>query len=90
MRIDDSPELETYRAQVRAFIAQHHPGVRRHVGVRAPDPGQLPALRAWVAGLYAAGVPTPRLSAPSSSPRRSPARGPGARSEPGRWPRPPS
>jgi alkylation response protein AidB-like acyl-CoA dehydrogenase len=55
MRIDYSPELEDYRAQVRAFIARHGPGARKHVGVRAPDPEQVPALRAWVARLYAAG-----------------------------------
>ncbi|MGH3247181.1 MAG: acyl-CoA dehydrogenase family protein [Trebonia sp.] len=55
MRFDSSPELEDYRAEVRAFIARHGPGTRKHVGVRAPDPGQVPALRAWVAGLYAAG-----------------------------------
>jgi alkylation response protein AidB-like acyl-CoA dehydrogenase len=76
MRIDDSPELETYRAQVRAFIAQHHPGVRRHVGVRAPDPGQMPALRAWVAGLYAAGYlgqawPAEYGGRPDASPERA-------------------
>jgi len=55
MRFDSSPELEDYRAEVRAFIARHGPGARKHVGVRAPDPEQVPALRAWVAGLYAAG-----------------------------------
>ena len=55
MRFDYSPELEDYRAEVRAFIARHGPGARKHVGVRAPDPEQVPALRAWVARLYAAG-----------------------------------
>jgi alkylation response protein AidB-like acyl-CoA dehydrogenase len=55
MRFENSPELEEYRAEVRAFIAQHGPGTRKHVGVRAPDPEQMPALRAWVARLYAAG-----------------------------------
>ena len=55
MRFDYSPELEDYRAEVRAFIARYGPGPRKHVGVRAPDPGQVPALRAWVARLYAAG-----------------------------------
>jgi alkylation response protein AidB-like acyl-CoA dehydrogenase len=55
MRFDYSPELEDYRAQVRAFIARHGPGARKHVGVRAPDPAQVPALRAWMARLYAAG-----------------------------------
>jgi len=55
MRFDYSPELEDYRAEVRAFIARHGPGARKHVGVRAPDPEQVPVLRAWVARLYAAG-----------------------------------
>ena len=55
MRFDYSPELEAYRAEVRAFIAEHQPGVRKHAGMRAPDPGQIPALRAWLARLYAAG-----------------------------------
>jgi alkylation response protein AidB-like acyl-CoA dehydrogenase len=55
MRLEHDPELEAYRSEVRAFIAEHHPGVRTHVGVRAPDPGQMPALRAWVARLYAGG-----------------------------------
>ena len=55
MRFDDSQELEDYRAEVRAFITRHGPGARKHVGVRAPEPGQVPALRAWVASLYAAG-----------------------------------
>src|SRR5262249_12166044 len=55
MRFDYRPELEAYRAEVRAFIAEHGPGAREHVGVRAPDPARVPAIRAWVAKLYAAG-----------------------------------
>ena len=55
MRFDYSPALEDYRADVRAFIERYGPGPRRHVGVRAPDREQVPALRAWVARLYAAG-----------------------------------
>ncbi|HEX4290793.1 MAG TPA: acyl-CoA dehydrogenase family protein [Trebonia sp.] len=55
MQFEYGPELEAYRAEVRSFIAEHQPGVRKHVGVRAPEPGQLPALRAWLASLYAAG-----------------------------------
>ena len=60
MRFDYSPELEDYRAEVRAFIARHGPGARKHVGVRAPEPEQVPALRAWVARLYAAGRSVPK------------------------------
>ncbi|HEV2244964.1 MAG TPA: acyl-CoA dehydrogenase family protein [Streptosporangiaceae bacterium] len=55
MRLENSPDLEAYRAEVRAFIAEHKPGIRKHAGVRAPDPEQIPAIRAWVARLYAAG-----------------------------------
>ena len=55
MRFDYRPELEAYRAEVRDFIARYGPGPRQHVGVRAPEPEQVPALRAWVARLYAAG-----------------------------------
>jgi alkylation response protein AidB-like acyl-CoA dehydrogenase len=55
MRLDYRPELADYRAQVRAFIAAHGPGAREHAGARAPDPEQVPALRAWVARLYEAG-----------------------------------
>jgi alkylation response protein AidB-like acyl-CoA dehydrogenase len=55
MRFDYSQELEDYRAELRAFIARHGPGARKHVGVRAPEPEQVPALRAWVARLYGAG-----------------------------------
>jgi alkylation response protein AidB-like acyl-CoA dehydrogenase len=55
MRFDYSTELEEYRAEVRAFIAQHGPGPRKHVGVRAPEPELVPVLRAWIARLYGAG-----------------------------------
>jgi alkylation response protein AidB-like acyl-CoA dehydrogenase len=55
MRFDYRPELEEYRAEVRDFIARYGPGPRKHVGVRAPEPEQVPALRAWVARLYGAG-----------------------------------
>jgi alkylation response protein AidB-like acyl-CoA dehydrogenase len=55
MRFESSPELEAYRTEVRAFISEHGPDAREHTGVRAPDPGQVPALRAWAAKLYEAG-----------------------------------
>jgi alkylation response protein AidB-like acyl-CoA dehydrogenase len=55
MRFENSPELEAYRAEVRAFIAEHKPGIRKQAGVRAPGPEQVPVIRAWVARLYAAG-----------------------------------
>jgi alkylation response protein AidB-like acyl-CoA dehydrogenase len=54
MRFDDSLELADYRAEVRAFISEHGPGPRTRAGTRAPDPEQIPVLRAWVARLYEA------------------------------------
>jgi len=76
MRFDYGPELEAYRAEVRAFIAEHQPGVRQHMGVRAPDPALIPALRAWIARLYAAGYlgqgwPVEYGGRPDASPERA-------------------
>jgi len=76
MRFDYSTELDAYRAEVRAFIAEHQPGVRSHTGVRAPDPEQIPAIRAWVAKLYAAGYlgqawPAEYGGSPAASPERA-------------------
>lgn len=55
MQFESSPELESFRAEVRGFIAEHGPGPRRHTGVRAPEPDEVSALRAWIGKLYAAG-----------------------------------
>jgi alkylation response protein AidB-like acyl-CoA dehydrogenase len=55
MRLESTPELEAFRQEVRAFIAEHAPGVQTHTGVRAPDPELMPAIRAWTAALYEAG-----------------------------------
>ncbi|MFE9924527.1 acyl-CoA dehydrogenase family protein [Streptomyces sp. NPDC005774] len=55
MRLESTPELEAFRSKVRAFVAEHAPGVKRHAGVRAPDPGLMPAIREWTARLYEAG-----------------------------------
>jgi alkylation response protein AidB-like acyl-CoA dehydrogenase len=76
MRFDYGPELEAYRAEVRAFIAEYQPGVRQHMGVRAPDPALIPALRAWIARLYAAGYlgqgwPVEYGGRPDASPERA-------------------
>jgi alkylation response protein AidB-like acyl-CoA dehydrogenase len=76
MRFDYSPDMEAYRAEVRAFIAEHHPGARKRTGVRAPDPAQMPAIRAWVAKLYAAGYlgqgwPVEYGGRPDASPERA-------------------
>ena len=55
MRQDPTPELAAFRRKVRAFVAEHAPGVKTHAGVRAPEPALLPAIRAWTAKLYEAG-----------------------------------
>jgi len=56
MRLTSTPELEAFRRKVRAFVAEHAPGVKAHSGVRAPDPALLPAIREWTAKLYEAGL----------------------------------
>ncbi|MET9387588.1 acyl-CoA dehydrogenase family protein [Streptomyces sp. NPDC002928] len=55
MRLESTPELEAFRLKVRAFIAEHAPGIKAHTGVRAPEPELMPAIRAWTAALYEAG-----------------------------------
>ncbi|MCI3274480.1 acyl-CoA dehydrogenase family protein [Streptomyces cylindrosporus] len=55
MRLESTPELEAFRGKVRAFVAQHAPGVKAHSGVRAPDPALMPAIREWTAKLFEAG-----------------------------------
>ncbi|MGI5460203.1 acyl-CoA dehydrogenase family protein [Streptomyces sp. CA-249302] len=55
MRLESTPELEAFRGKVRAFVAEHAPGVKAHSGVRAPDPALMPAIREWTASLYEAG-----------------------------------
>ncbi|MER5436578.1 acyl-CoA dehydrogenase family protein [Streptomyces sp. NPDC002588] len=55
MRLESSPELEAFRRKVRAFVAEHAPGVKEHSGVRAPEAALMPAIREWTAKLYTAG-----------------------------------
>src|SRR6185312_8358928 len=55
MRLEHSSELEAFRSEVRAFIAEHSPGIKRHTGVRAPEPELIPAIRRWTAALFEAG-----------------------------------
>ncbi|MEV7038496.1 acyl-CoA dehydrogenase family protein [Amycolatopsis sp. NPDC051061] len=55
MQLESTPELEAFRDKVRAFVAEHAPGTKTHAGVRAPAPGLMPAIRAWIAKLYEAG-----------------------------------
>lgn len=56
MRLESTPELEAFRRKVRSFVAEHAPGAKAHSGVRAPDPGLMPAIREWTAKLYEAGL----------------------------------
>src|SRR5262245_26003627 len=55
MRREPTPALEAFREKVRAFVAEHAPGVRTHSGVRAPGPALMPAIREWTAKLFEAG-----------------------------------
>ncbi|WP_216898448.1 acyl-CoA dehydrogenase family protein [Nocardia alni] len=55
MRLEVTPELEDFRREVRAFVAEHAPGIKAHTGVRAPEPELIPAIREWTARLFAAG-----------------------------------
>ncbi|MYQ35428.1 acyl-CoA dehydrogenase [Streptomyces sp. SID4956] len=55
MRLETSPELGAFRDRVRAFVAANSPGVKPRTGVRAPEPEQVPAIRAWTAALFEAG-----------------------------------
>ncbi|SHN39934.1 acyl-CoA dehydrogenase family protein [Cryptosporangium aurantiacum] len=55
MRLESPRELEVFRAEVRAFIAEHAPGTKKHTGVRAPEAELIPAIRRWTAALYEAG-----------------------------------
>ncbi|WP_369254021.1 acyl-CoA dehydrogenase family protein [Streptomyces sp. R35] len=55
MRLESMPELEAFRGKVRAFVTEHAPGIKTHSGVRAPEPGLMPAIREWTAKLYEAG-----------------------------------
>jgi alkylation response protein AidB-like acyl-CoA dehydrogenase len=50
------PELETFRAEVRDFVAEHAPAIPRRAGVRsAENEAELAALKDWTARLFEAG-----------------------------------
>src|ERR1700761_3723620 len=50
------PELETFRAEVRDFVAENAPVIRRRAGVRsAENEAELEALKGWTARLFEAG-----------------------------------
>jgi alkylation response protein AidB-like acyl-CoA dehydrogenase len=50
------PELETFRAEVREFVAQHAPKIPQRAGVRsAENEAEFKALQDWTARLFEAG-----------------------------------
>ena len=50
------PELEAFREEVRAFVAEHAPAIPPRAGVRsAENDAELKALQEWTARLYEAG-----------------------------------
>lgn len=57
MKLEQDPEIDQFRAEVRAFLEKHRPPVRTmgKAGVRAPEAEDIPALRAWTAQLFEAG-----------------------------------
>ena len=76
MRLESTPELDAFRATVRAFVAEHAPGLKQHAGVRSPEPELVPAIRAWTAKLYEAGFlgihwPAPYGGRPGAHPLES-------------------
>ena len=57
MKLSQDAAIESFRAEVRRFIDTHRPAVKaaRKAGVRAPEAGDIPALRQWTARLFEAG-----------------------------------
>src|SRR5215216_5014265 len=55
MQLRSSEHLDRLRSEVRAFIADHSPGLKYHAGIRAPEPVQVPAIRAFTKALFEAG-----------------------------------
>jgi alkylation response protein AidB-like acyl-CoA dehydrogenase len=57
MRLEQDPEIDRFRAEVRDFLDSHRPAVRtkRRAGTRAPEADDIPALRTWTAQLFEAG-----------------------------------
>ena len=57
MKLEQDPELDQFRAEVRDFLEKHRPAVRTkgRAGTRAPEAEDIPALRTWTARLFEAG-----------------------------------
>lgn len=57
MKLEQDPEIDQFRAEVRGFLEKHRPAVRTkgRAGTRAPEAEDIPALRSWTARLFEAG-----------------------------------
>jgi alkylation response protein AidB-like acyl-CoA dehydrogenase len=57
MKLEQDPELDQFRAEVRGFLDKHRPAVRTkgRAGTRAPEAEDIPVLRSWTARLFEAG-----------------------------------
>jgi alkylation response protein AidB-like acyl-CoA dehydrogenase len=57
MKLEQDPEIDQFRAEVRGFLEKHRPTVRTkgRAGTRAPEAEDIPALRSWTARLFEAG-----------------------------------
>jgi alkylation response protein AidB-like acyl-CoA dehydrogenase len=57
MKLEQDPEIDQFRAEVRDFLEKHRPAVRTkgRAGTRAPEAEDIPALRSWTARLFEAG-----------------------------------
>ncbi|MFT4124692.1 MAG: acyl-CoA dehydrogenase family protein [Gordonia sp. (in: high G+C Gram-positive bacteria)] len=56
MRYGVKAELDEFRAEVRAFVAEHAPAIPPKAGVRsAESPAELAVLKEWTRKLFAAG-----------------------------------
>jgi alkylation response protein AidB-like acyl-CoA dehydrogenase len=57
MKLEQDPEIDQFRAEVRGFLEKNRPAVRTkgRAGTRAPEAEDIPALRSWTARLFEAG-----------------------------------
>ncbi len=55
MDLEFSEDLERVREEVRRFVAERAPAVKRRAGVRSPEPTEIPLYRRWMADLFEAG-----------------------------------
>jgi alkylation response protein AidB-like acyl-CoA dehydrogenase len=57
MRLEQDPEIDQFRTEVRSFLERHRPALRTkgRAGTRAPEAEDIPALRSWTARLFEAG-----------------------------------